>query len=367
MNSATMTLICNALDTSGAIPTAIQVIPAGYHTTSKGNFVCDAESVRLIMSAFASRDTDMVVDYEHQTLKDVQAPAAGWIKAHTGLEDRGVNGLWARVQWNERARGYLQGREYRYVSPVFLVRAGDQRVVHLINVALTNQPNIDGMTPIVNKAESIPMRGGEVKDFSGLSATKQAEVMVQARSLVSRYNTAAMALSGIVKEVYTLLDQYGGPVPAGFITSGFGWEDNALECIPALAITGEPFPVTNNSGAIMNRSDSSNANHFMANRPITPAQPLDLKPKSPGLEEYSVELAKQAQNLVNLAKEQGEYLTISEAVSRLSKKKSGFIPSNPKTVDPVELARRARELVTQAHKQGKTLTIADAVFQISGK
>ncbi|WP_261949169.1 phage protease [Paenibacillus melissococcoides] len=31
---------------------------------------------------FHRRALDIVIDYEHQTLEDVQAPAGGWIKEH---------------------------------------------------------------------------------------------------------------------------------------------------------------------------------------------------------------------------------------------------------------------------------------------
>jgi phage I-like protein len=144
-----MSMICK--DLNGAVPDEIQVIPFGSHTTSKGDFVSDAQSQALVIAEYEVRQNDMVIDYEHQTLLDVQAPAAGWVKGRIGLEDRGEAGIWAKVDWTDKAREYIANREYRYVSPVFSVRKSDNRVVALLNVALTNQPNIDGMVPIVNK------------------------------------------------------------------------------------------------------------------------------------------------------------------------------------------------------------------------
>jgi len=52
----------------------------------------------------------MVIDYEHQTLKDIQAPAAGWIKQLTW---KGEAGLWAVVDWTQQAACYLANKEYR--------------------------------------------------------------------------------------------------------------------------------------------------------------------------------------------------------------------------------------------------------------
>jgi phage I-like protein len=141
----TLVLVCREV---AGIPTEIQVIPYGNIETPKGPFTLDDESARAVIAAFEAQKNDMVIDYEHQTLMGVQAPAAGWIKK---LINKGAEGVWAAVEWTERAREYLKNKEYRYVSPVFLKRITDNKVVRLINVALTNEPNIDGMVPLINK------------------------------------------------------------------------------------------------------------------------------------------------------------------------------------------------------------------------
>ncbi|NLT22603.1 MAG: hypothetical protein GXX82_06115 [Syntrophorhabdus sp.] len=143
-----LVLICK--DVEGKVPAEIQVIPYGYHDTPKGPFTLDDEGARGIVEAFEAQTNDMVIDYEHQTVADppVEAPAAGWIKT---LVNRGADGIWAVIEWTDRAKQYIANREYRYVSPVFLKRISDNRVIRLINVALTNQPNIDGMVPLANK------------------------------------------------------------------------------------------------------------------------------------------------------------------------------------------------------------------------
>lgn len=128
----------------------IQIIPFGEHHTKKGTFIHDSDSQKLVISNFSKLRRDTVVDYEHQTLDGSEAPAAGWIKSGQ-LLNKGEQGTWAHVDWNLRAQEYIKNKEYRYVSPVIMVRNSDKRVVELINVALTNQPNIDGMTPIINK------------------------------------------------------------------------------------------------------------------------------------------------------------------------------------------------------------------------
>jgi phage I-like protein len=131
------------------VPSEIQVIPSGEHHTDKGPFLLDGEAAAEVMREAASVANDFVIDYEHQSLGDVEAPAAGWIKK---LVNRGSDGIWAVVEWTPRAALYLKNREYRYLSPVFLRRLDDNRVVRFLHAALTNTPAIDGMIPIVNKA-----------------------------------------------------------------------------------------------------------------------------------------------------------------------------------------------------------------------
>lgn len=142
-----LAFVCKEL---AGIPDEIQAIPYGVEIqTPKGPFTLDEENAPIIIREFERQKNQMVIDYEHQTLSGAEAPAAGWI---IKLIDKGRDGIWAVVEWTQRAKQYLANKEYKYVSPVFLKRISDNRVVRLINVALTNQPNIDGMVPLVNKS-----------------------------------------------------------------------------------------------------------------------------------------------------------------------------------------------------------------------
>jgi len=132
-------------------PSEIQISPPGrVQTESKGEFLMDAQARAAVIAAFEKSGRQMVIDYEHQSLTGSEAPAAGWI---TALEDRGDRmeggGLWARVTWTERGAGYLRTREYRYLSPVLLIRGEDRRAARLHSVALTNTPEIQRLQPLV--------------------------------------------------------------------------------------------------------------------------------------------------------------------------------------------------------------------------
>lgn len=75
------TIICAADPASlEGVPREVKILPLGRVQSMKGTFEVDDESCRTIMAQFKGRHLDLVIDYEHQTLKDVQAPAGGWIK-----------------------------------------------------------------------------------------------------------------------------------------------------------------------------------------------------------------------------------------------------------------------------------------------
>ena len=115
-----------------------------------------ADSAALAVAAFEEHGPALPIDYEHQTLggsyaaPDGQAPAAGWIKAM--IAEPG-SGLWAEIEWTEQAIQRLERKEYRYLSPVAIVRKVDRKLVAIHSAALTNKPAIVGMRPIVNRAE----------------------------------------------------------------------------------------------------------------------------------------------------------------------------------------------------------------------
>lgn len=135
----------HAANKAGA-PDYVRVLPLGYVSSEKGDFNVDAESYELIKAHMKRHAVDIVVDYEHQTLRGVPAPAGGWIKDLVLKE----NGIFAAVEWTEKAKSYLCNGEYRYLSPVVMVRKEDKKAVQIHSVALTNTPAINEMTPIIN-------------------------------------------------------------------------------------------------------------------------------------------------------------------------------------------------------------------------
>ncbi|WHP04760.1 phage protease [Acinetobacter corruptisaponis] len=104
------------------------------------------ERGRQIATTLNQRSIDLVVDYEHATLKAQEsgdpAPASGWLKP-AGFQYIDGVGLCSTIfEWTEKAKGYIAAKEYKYTSPVFFYnKAGE--VLGLHSFALTNTPNLD--------------------------------------------------------------------------------------------------------------------------------------------------------------------------------------------------------------------------------
>lgn len=132
----------------GECPDKIKILPVGRISSEKGDFVVDKESYNAMKAEMQRRGIDIVIDYEHQTLQDVQAPASGWVKELIYTPEAII----AKVEWTQKAQEYLKNKEYRYLSPVVLTRKEDNKAVALHSLALTNTPAINGMFAIVNSA-----------------------------------------------------------------------------------------------------------------------------------------------------------------------------------------------------------------------
>lgn len=135
---------------------AIQLLPAGSFKARDGRpkevaaWCIDGAIAARLIAQVAARSTDVVVDYEHQTISSVEngqpAPAAGWFHA---LEWREGVGLFATgVRWTDRAKAMINAGEYRYLSPVFSYDPKTGDVLDLHHVGLTNYPALDGMAAL---------------------------------------------------------------------------------------------------------------------------------------------------------------------------------------------------------------------------
>lgn len=157
----------SAVDLAGVAPTEIHLVPIGkwegyvHPVAGKKNIEVNPDHVLAAARHHALRKErapkrDLVIDYEHQTLKGEKAPAAGWIQ---NLEARD-NGLWATgIKWTAQAKKHIEDGEYRYISPVFAFGVldkvtGEKIPMAVFQAGLTNEPFFDELEPLVSKDNS---------------------------------------------------------------------------------------------------------------------------------------------------------------------------------------------------------------------
>jgi phage I-like protein len=135
----------------GKAPAEFQIFSSGDNTSEKGIYLFDDLAAELVMAKYAQRGIDLSGDYEHQSLVDppIEAPAS--IRRFVPQVRDGA--LWATsVEWTDRAAGYVERKEYFYFSPAFGFEElddGRMRVTKLINVALTNNPALHNIEPLM--------------------------------------------------------------------------------------------------------------------------------------------------------------------------------------------------------------------------
>lgn len=133
----------------------VQILPLGeWKGHNKGPFKITKEVISKMAENFKKGGRDRVLDYEHSTLTGKKAPAAGWIKS---VWEGGLSGLMAKVEWTAEAKEYIAKKQYRFLSPVFTMNrkdktTGENTGPYLHSVALTNDPFLDQIMPLVNKS-----------------------------------------------------------------------------------------------------------------------------------------------------------------------------------------------------------------------
>ncbi len=130
-------------DATGKAPADIELIPREGTITGRDGRIFLHDQPGNIIKEFNQGKVDLPIDLEHST--QLKAPngepalAVGWIKKLT-MNPYGT--VWAAIEWNQKGRGLIEAKAYRYISPVFAIESGTKRIVKLISAGLTNKPNL---------------------------------------------------------------------------------------------------------------------------------------------------------------------------------------------------------------------------------
>lgn len=155
--------LTDAANLKDASPVWIQVAKVGqFAGHPAGAFRLDEKVFGEIVYNFrATQNKRIPIDFEHASEAEATAgsipvdgaPAQGWI---VDLDNRGPGGLWALVEWGDKAREYIRSGAYRYISPAVRFNSKDRVTgqtvgARLTSAGLTNQPFLDGMQPLAAK------------------------------------------------------------------------------------------------------------------------------------------------------------------------------------------------------------------------
>lgn len=208
---------------------AIQIFPAGTFDAPRGAMAgsgpwrMDAEIARRVIERFAARRGDVVIDYEHQTLRSARngqpAPAAGWLSPGS-LEWR-PDGLYAlEPRWTEKAAAAIAAGEYRYLSPVFRYDPKTGEVLELLHLAITNNPAIDGMAELAAASANLfdrpqePSMNEELLKALGLEPGATEEEAVAA---LGALNARLAELESRLESAETAAASAAAPDPAKYV------------------------------------------------------------------------------------------------------------------------------------------------------
>lgn len=161
-------VLASSLDLPGlsaGVPEWVHLVPTaqGMIETHDGRGPYRIENAAEVIQASLALERGLVVDEAHETDKGNPAPARGWIAELQARED----GIWGRVEWTGAGRALIEDRAYRGISPNLLVdRNGVVRAI--ARAALTNKPNLRGLTPVLNS--ETPMDMAKIAKALGLGA-----------------------------------------------------------------------------------------------------------------------------------------------------------------------------------------------------
>lgn len=123
-------------------PKEIMLFPAGSQIVARDGRKWTLNNAQLILDAFAANKGPLAIDYEHAQAHKAPtgelAPAAGWI---TALDYREGEGLFAAVEWTEKAAEMIKTKEYRFISPEFYTDK-KKNVIEIAGAGLVNRPAI---------------------------------------------------------------------------------------------------------------------------------------------------------------------------------------------------------------------------------
>lgn len=181
-------LVRNTCATVAPLPLAlserIELIPTGQFKTAdhRTAFRLD-DAAAVIAASFAVAPGKVLpIDFDHRSFADqgsADSRAAGWI---TALDVEGAR-IMASVEWTAEGQAALQGRSYRFISPVFKSRP-DGQVVLIEGAGLVNTPALPQLRQLASK-ELLMDPIVKIAGALGIDADKPDDIVARVETLVA--------------------------------------------------------------------------------------------------------------------------------------------------------------------------------------
>jgi phage I-like protein len=145
---------------NGALPSAIELIPAGAVIQGRdGRRWKKSDPQKVVLDSMA-RISRLVIDENHATdlaaPKGGSSPAMGWM---SNLRTGEGGSIWADVEWTKRGGTAVLNKEYSFISPVFL-HDDQSEITVVLRAGLTNSPNLQ--LPALNSEQNSGGEPGEI-------------------------------------------------------------------------------------------------------------------------------------------------------------------------------------------------------------
>lgn len=198
------TSILLSMDVGAALPEFIHLLTAGPLRMNRVDNIKPLKPGQVPkLCSYDGLDTvdrapiDVNHAYAKRGVLGEETPAFGWLTALEARDD----GLWGKVDWNDRGRAAIVGREYRSISAELMTIDGE--IIGVRGASLTNHPNLKGLTPVLNSAEEDDFMDKILKDLLaklGLKEDATPEAVLQSvTTLVDDKSATAKHLADIAK------------------------------------------------------------------------------------------------------------------------------------------------------------------------
>lgn len=196
MNTTFPLLIPQGAAGSDGVPEWVHLCPAGSFTGEKGTSLVLANPDAVISASLAGGK--ILLDENHAT--DLAAPNGGASPARawvTRMESR-ADGIWGYVDWSAEGKALMQGKAYRWISPVLKSQGGV--VTQILRAALTNTPDLPVVSLHSRKTpEKTEMDIAKLRAALGLPDTAtesdvMAAIAAKGSSTVTLHSAVATAL-----------------------------------------------------------------------------------------------------------------------------------------------------------------------------